>query len=97
MQLNLFEDIDNRQVGIEHVAKVIMRSDSIRKSIKKAIENHDRKELVKLFQLSINTFGFGGPTGYSWSLGILNDKDNNETYEVNARELADAAFRIRRD
>jgi len=99
MQLNLFEDVDNRQTGIEYVTKVIMRSDSIRGYIKTAIDENDRPKLVKLFQESINTFGFGF-TDYSWHLGKLEDSQSGETYEVNARELADMALRlnqIRRD
>lgn len=94
MQLNLFEDITNKQMATEYVTRHIIQSDSIRDRIKQAIKDNDRNKLIKLFQESINTFGFGIPDGYSWHSGTVEDKPSNKSYKVTARELADTALEI---
>lgn len=92
MQLDLFNDVTNKITAIEYVTRVIVQSDSIRGQIKQAIKDNDRNELIKLFQESINTFGFGEPNGYLWSQGIATI--DNEEYKITARDLADMALRI---
>jgi len=94
VQLSLFEDIGIRQEGIEFVTKRIIHSDSIRNFIKQAIKDNDRKELIKLFNESIRTYGFSGPDYWSWSMGELETPDKEETFIVTATELADMAFKI---
>ena len=97
MQLSLFDETDVRQTRVEFVAKTIIHSDSIRNYIKQAIENNDRRELIKLFNDSIRSYGFGGREydgkSWFWSLGTLRD-GNDEEYKISARELADAALKI---
>lgn len=96
MQLSLFEDVTDRHKGVEFVVKRIINSDSIRDYIKQAIKENDRNKLIKLFQESINTFGFACPQGYTWSFnGVLTDKYNQE-YKITAKELADTALKIYR-
>jgi len=94
VQLSLFEDIDIRQEGIEFVTKRIIQSDSIRNFIKQAIKDNDRKELIKLFNESISSYGFSGPNYWSWSMGGLVTPDKEETFKVTATELADMAFKM---
>ncbi len=95
MQLDLFNDITNKATAIEYVTRRIIQSDSIRGQIKQAIKDNDRNELIKLFQKSINTFGFGEPNGYSWSGGIATI--DNEEYKITARDLADMALKVYRE
>jgi len=95
MQLNLFEDVTNKQMAVEYVTRRIIQSDSIRDRIKQAIKDNDRTELIELFQESINTFGFGEPNGHSWSRGIATI--DNEEYKITARDLADMALKIYRE
>lgn len=92
MQLDFFNDVTNKATAIEYVTRVIVQSDSIRDRIKQAIRDNDRNELIKLFQESINTFGFGEPNGYSWSGGVATI--DNVEYKITARELADMALKI---
>ena len=92
MQLDFFNDVTNKTTAIEYVTRRIIQSDSIRDRIKQAISDNDRNELIKLFQESINTFGFGEPNGYSWSRGTATI--NSEEYKITARELADVALKI---
>ena len=94
MQLNLFEDINIKQEGIEYVAEMIIKCDSIRGFIKQAIINNDKKELVKLFNESIRTFGFSGPNMWSWGMGTLETPDRTQKFKVTAEELADAAIKL---
>src|SRR5690625_2245674 len=101
MQMSLFEEVDIRQTRIEFVVKSIVRSDSIRNYIKDAIKNNDRQELIKLFDESIRTYGFGGKgfdgiESWSWSLGVLRDMQGDVKYKITARELADTALKIYR-
>ena len=96
MQLSLFEDVAIRQEGIEFVTRRIIRADSIRREIKQAIKDNDRKELVNLFNESIRAYGFAGPNCWFWSLGKLTTPDKTETFEVTARELADMALKLYR-
>ncbi len=93
MQLSLFEDVDIKQQGIEFVTNRIIQSDSIRGEIKQAIQDNDRKELIKLFKKSISTYGFGGPDCWRWSMGELDTPDREETFKVTARELSDMALK----
>ena len=92
MQLDFFNDVTNKTTAIEYVTRRIVQSDSIRDRLKQVIKDNDRNELIKLFQESINTFGFGEPNGYSWSRGIATI--NSEEYKITARELADVALKI---
>ena len=92
MQLDFFNDITNKQMAVEYVTRRIIQSDSIRDRLKQAIKDNDRNELIKLFQESINTFGFGEPNGHSWSRGIATI--DNEEYKITARDLADMALKI---
>lgn len=92
MQLDFFNDITNKTTAIEYVTRRIVQSASIRGQIKKAIKDNNRTELIKLFQESINTFGFGEPNGYSWSGGIATI--DNEEYKITARDLANMALKI---
>lgn len=92
MQLSLFEDVTNNYIATEYVTRHIIHSDSVRNYIKQAINDNNRNELIKLFQESINTYGFGEPNGYMWCRGLATI--DNEEYKITARELADMALKI---
>lgn len=95
MQLSLFDEvIDSRQEGIEFVIRIIVHSDSTRSDIKQAIKNSNKRELIKLFNESIRTFGFSGPNYWGWHSGELTTPDRNQTFEVTADELADTALKM---
>lgn len=94
MQLNLFEDVENRQKSIEFVVKRLVKSEPSRKSMRSAIKENDRKELIKLFQQSIRKRSFSYIDGYGFLRGVVTDKE--QSYKVTARELADMALKIYR-
>lgn len=71
-QTSLF--VDDRTVAIQKVAKTILRSDSTRSLIKKAILSGDKTEAIRLINTSISTFGFSY-AGFSWILGKIETAD----------------------
>lgn len=93
MQLTLFDDVTEKEKGVEYVVRSIIRSDSTRSSIKNAMQNNDRSELIKLFQQSIKTYGFGN-TEFMWGSSRLRDRLGDKVYEITARELSDTALKL---
>lgn len=97
MQLDLFGETDVLHDRIKFVASQIIYSDSIRTKIKQAIKENDRNELIKLFDKSIRTYGFGGydrhKTTWSWSRGTLKGS-NGEEHKITARQLTDISLAL---